>query len=264
MSQVKTFGNVSHQGKLTQLLIHIGGVARLTVQAFTSFFKRPVEMRPVIHQFDESGIGSLSIAFLTAIFTGMVMALQFATGLEPYGASLYTGKLVALGIVRELGPVLTALLVGGRVGAGITAELGSMNVTEQIDAIRALGADPVKKLVAPRVLACTIALPLLTIVADIVGCMGGMIVTTGEVGITWRFYIAQTLDSLLIIDLLHGLGKSVFFGYFIAIIGCYIGMQTRGGTEGVGRATTSAVVAISIVILVSNFLLTKLFVALHG
>jgi len=264
MAQVKTFAGVAAQNKLIQLLIHIGGVSRLTVHAFVAFFQRPIEIRPVIHQLDHVGIGSISIAFLTAIFTGMVMALQFATGLEPYGASLYTGKLVALGIVRELGPVLTALLVGGRVGAGITAELGSMNVTEQIDAIRALGADPVKKLVTPRVLACVIALPLLTIIADVVGCAGGMIVTMSEVGITWRFYLAQTLDSLLIVDLLHGLGKSVFFGYFIAVIGCYIGMQTRGGTEGVGRATTTSVVSISIVILVSNFMLTKLFVALYG
>jgi phospholipid/cholesterol/gamma-HCH transport system permease protein len=246
------------------LLAHIGGVARLSNQAFRAFFRRPFELRPLIRQLAHAGIGSISITFLTAIFTGMVLALQFATGLEAYGGSLYTGKLVALGIVRELGPVLTALLVGGRVGAGITAELGSMNVTEQIDAIRALGADPVKKLVAPRVIACIIALPLLTIVADIVGVLGGMLVTMREVGVTARYYYAQTLDSLYVADMLHGLAKSLFFGYFIAIIGCYIGMQVRGGTEGVGRSTTTAVVSISIVILVSNYLLTNLFVSLYG
>ncbi|HND31284.1 MAG TPA: ABC transporter permease, partial [Myxococcota bacterium] len=211
-----------------------------------------------------AGIQSWSITVLTAVFTGMVMALQFSTGLEPYGASMYTGKLVALGIVRELGPVLTALLVGGRVGSGFAAELGSMAVTEQIDAIRALGADPVKKQVAPRVLACLIALPLLTMLADVVGCFGGMLITMDEVGITARFYVQQVLDTLWVVDLMHGLMKSVFFGYAIGIIGCFVGMHTTGGTEGVGHATTRSVVATAITLLVSNFLLSKLFVSIYG
>jgi len=194
----------------------------------------------------------------------MVMALQFSTGLKPYGASLYTGKLVSLGIVRELGPVLTALLVGGRVASGITAELGSMAVTEQIDAISALGADPVKKLVLPRVLAATIALPLLTMVADVVGCLGGMVVTMQEVGITMSFFWTQVKDSIWVVDLVHGLSKSIFFGFFIAIIGCYMGMRTTGGTAGVGRATTETVVYASICILLSDFLLTKFFLLIYG
>ena len=223
-----------------------------------------MELRPVFYQVDHAGIQSWSITVLTAVFTGMVMALQFSTGLEPYGASMYTGKLVALGIVRELGPVLTALLVGGRVGSGFAAELGSMAVTEQIDAIRALGADPVKKLVAPRVLACLIALPLLTMLADVVGCFGGMLITMDEVGITARFYVQQVLDTLWVVDLMHGLMKSVFFGYAIGIIGCFVGMHTTGGTEGVGHATTRSVVATAITLLVSNFLLSKLFVSLYG
>jgi hypothetical protein len=147
----------------------MGAVARLTWSTFFAFWRLPIELRPLINQFDTAGIQSWSITVLTAVFTGMVLALQFSTGLEPYGASMYTGKLAALGIVRELGPMLTALLVGGRVGSGFAAELGSMVVTEQVDAIRALGADPIKKLVAPRVFACVLVLPLLTMLANVVG-----------------------------------------------------------------------------------------------
>jgi phospholipid/cholesterol/gamma-HCH transport system permease protein len=243
---------------------HLGAVTVLTGQTLKALFKRPFEMTLLVDMLDTIGLGSASITFLTSIFTGMVMALQFAVGLETYGASLYTGKLVTLGIVREMGPVLTALLVGGRVGSGITAELGSMNVTEQVDAIRALGADPVKKLVLPRVLAGVISLPLLTLVADFVGCFGGMIVTMQQVGITWRYFVEQVLDTIAIVDLMHGLGKSAFFGYFITIIGCYVGLRTQGGTAGVGRATTQTVVYISIVVLVSDFILTKIFLAIYG
>jgi len=177
---------------------------------------------------------------------------------------MYTGKLVALGIVRELGPVLTALLVGGRVGSGYTAEIGSMNVTEQVDAIRALGADPVRKLVLPRVLTMIIALPLLTIMADLVGCFGGAVITMYEVDVTFRFVYEQMTETVEIADLMHGIGKSVFFGYFIAIIGCWNGLRTGGGTEGVGIATTQTVVYTSITILVSDFLLTRLFLVIYA
>jgi phospholipid/cholesterol/gamma-HCH transport system permease protein len=239
-------------------------VAVLTVRAFFAFARGPIEVAPVLHQLDHSGIRSWSITALTAVFTGMVLALQFATGLESYGGSMYTGKLVSLGIVRELGPTLTALLVGGRVGSGFAAELGSMVVNEQVDAIRALGADPVKKLVAPRVLACVIALPLLTMLADGVGLFGGLLITMREVGVTSKFFFTQVTDTLGVVDLMHGLGKSVFFGYFIGIIGCFVGLSTTGGTEGVGQSTTRSVVNISITVLVSNYLLTTIFVALYG
>lgn len=245
-------------------LAYLGALAVLTVQTTIAFLRPPYELRPLIYQLDSSGIGSWSITALTAIFTGMVLALQFSSGLEAYGASMYTGKLVSLGIVRELGPVLTALLVGGRVGSGFAAELGSMAVTEQIDAIRALGADPVKKLVVPRVAACMLALPLLTMMADIIGCFGGMIITMQEVGVTQKFFYSQVLETLGIVDLLHGLGKSLFFGYIIGITGCFVGMHTTGGTEGVGLSTTRAVVASAVGVLVSDFLLTKLFIALYG
>lgn len=245
-------------------LAHFGGVALLTWQCVRAFFRPPWEIRPLIYQVDHNGIGSWSITVLTAIFSGMVIALQFATGLEPYGASMYTGKLVSLATIRELGPVLTALLVGGRVSSGFAAELGSMAVTEQIDAIRALGADPVKKLVVPRVLACVLALPLLTMLADVIGCIGGMIVTIQEVGITPTFFYQQVLDTIAVVDLLHGLGKSLFFGFFIGIVGCYVGIHTTGGTEGVGRSTTQAVVASAVTLLVSDYLLTQIFLKLYG
>jgi phospholipid/cholesterol/gamma-HCH transport system permease protein len=249
---------------LIQFLANLGSVTVLSAHAFKAMFRRPVELRLTVTQLELGGVDSWSITVLTAIFTGMVMASQFAIGLQPFGASLYTGKLVSLGIVRELGPVLTALLVGGRVGAGFTAELGSMAVTEQIDAIRALGADPVRKLVVPRVRAMIIAMPLLTLLADLVGCFGGAMITVAEVNVTWRFAIQQMLDTIDPYDLNHGLLKSLFFGYFIAIIGCWMGMRTFGGTEGVGLATTRAVVYTSITILVSDFILTRIFLAVYG
>lgn len=242
----------------------IGEITYLTRAAIRELFKRPFEWKLINHQIVLGGIDSWSITVLAAGFTGMVLSLQFAIGLEPFGASMYTPKVVCLGIVRELGPVLTALLVGGRVGSGYTAEIGSMNVTEQVDAIKALGADPVRKLVMPRVLAMTIALPLLTIVADIVGCFGGGIITMIEVGVTGRFVWEQTIETLEIVDLLHGLSKSVFFGYLIGIIGCWNGLRTYGGTEGVGIATTRTVVYLSIAILVSDFALTRIFLAIYG
>ncbi len=248
----------------SRLFSDAGGVAILSVKLVAAFFRAPIELAPLMYQLDYSGIRSWSITALTAVFTGMVLALQFATGLERYGGDTYTGKLVALGIVRELGPTLTALLVGGRVGSGFAAELGSMVVNEQVDAIRALGADPIKKLVAPRVLACIIALPLLTMLANVVGILGGLVITMREVGVTATFFFSQVTDTLGAVDLLHGLGKSLFFGYFIGVVGCFVGLNTTGGTEGVGQSTTLAVVNISITVLVSNFLLSTIFVALYG
>jgi phospholipid/cholesterol/gamma-HCH transport system permease protein len=241
---------------------HLGAMTLLALRSLRAGLRRLPSVPALVEQLDTVGIGSLSLTFITALFVGMVMALQFSIGLEPYGASLYTGALVSEGLVRELGPVLTALLVGGRVASGMTAELGSMAVTEQIDAIRALGADPIEKLVVPRVLACVLAMPLLTLVADIVGCAGGQIVVMGEVGITVRFYWEQVIATIQLNDLFHGLGKAVFFGFIIAIIGCYQGMGTRGGTAGVGRSTTVTVVWVSICILAADWALTNLFLAL--
>jgi phospholipid/cholesterol/gamma-HCH transport system permease protein len=200
----------------------------------------------------------LTIVTITSLFVGMVLALQFAYGLERFGAKLFVAKLVGLALVREMGPVLTSLLVGGKVGAGMTAEIGSMNVTEQVDAIRALGANPVKKLVVPRVLAMTIMMPILAIYADVIGVLGGMAVCVGEVGLQPNFYIASISTSVMIHDIAHGLIKTIFFGFFIGILGCYQGLRTKGGTEGVGTSTTLTVVMVSIAILVGDFFLTKL------
>lgn len=235
----------------------VGAVARLTGHMARAAFRPPFEGKELLRQLYSLGFQSLSIAFLTAAFTGMVMCLQFGWGLERFGASNYVGKLISVGFVMELGPVLTALLVGGRVGAGITAEIGSMKVTEQIDAIRALGADPVKKLVLPRVLACTISMPILALMADVVGITGGMLIAVTDQGLAPAYYLDQVLTTVDIGEVTHGLIKSVFFGYFFGIIGCFMGLQTSGGTEGVGRYTTKAVVATSITILIGDFILGK-------
>jgi phospholipid/cholesterol/gamma-HCH transport system permease protein len=207
----------------------VGEVSMLTVRTAREVFRPPFELSLLVEQINSGGVESRTLTLLTAVFTGMVMAIQFIIGLEPFGASVYTGSLIALGIVRELGPVLTALLVGGRVGAGFAAELGSMAVTEQIDAIR---------------------------------CLGGAFITVLEVGVTPRFIIDQMLDTLGPGDLFHGLFKSVFFGYFIAIMSCWVGMKTRGGTVGVGNATTQAVVFTSVSVLISDFILTRIMLAL--
>ncbi len=222
-------------------------------------FKRPFGFDLLMGQLHHLGVRSLSITTITALFTGMVLALQTAYTLGVYGAKLLIGDAVSLSMVRELGPVLTSLLVAGRVGAGITAEIGSMAVTEQVDAIRALGASPVKKLVVPKVLATLIMLPLLTILADFIGIMGGLIISTKELGQSPHYYMQHVVTALSFDDIFSGVGKTIFFAGFIAIIGCYNGLNATGGADGVGRATTSTVVSASILILISNFFLTKLF-----
>lgn len=249
---------------MRKFLAALGGIASLSWQTLRAIFRRPFEGAPLTYQMDHAGLGSWSITLLTSIFTGMVMALQFINGLKAYGGEIYTGKLVALGIFRELGPTLTALLVGGRVGSGIAAELGSMMVTEQVDAIRALGADPVKKLVVPRVLACLVSIPMLTMLANVVGVAGGMLVCIQQLGITPKFYYNQFLSTIAPVDLYHGLIKSVFFGYTIGIVGCWVGMQTHGGTEGVGNSTTLTVVITACTILISDYVLSQFLVAVWG
>ncbi len=205
------------------------------------------------------GIKSASLTNLIAVFTGMVLAVQFIVGLQRFGLQNYTGQIVGIAITRELGPVLTAVMIAARVGAGITAELGSMNVTEQVLAIEAMGANPIQKLVVPRVLATMISTPILTIVADFVGIFGGMIITVVETGVSPRFYLDQITSTVRMMDFSSGIAKTFFFGFLIGVIACYQGLNTRGGTEGVGRATTLSVVYGSICVFVSDFFLTKLF-----
>jgi len=237
----------------------LGGIVLISWRSFRALFRRPWESRSLIAQVEAIGIQSLPIVILTAAFTGMVMALQYASGMTRFGAQMYTGKLVALSLTRELGPVLTSLLVGGRVGAGIAAELGSMAVTEQIDAIRALGADPVKKLVLPRVMAAVMIMPFLSVITDIIGIIGGMIVAKMGFDIPMGYFVHSALEVTSFADFFSGVFKTVFFGFIIAIVGCYKGFNTRGGTEGVGKATTESVVIISIGILVCDYILTEIF-----
>jgi phospholipid/cholesterol/gamma-HCH transport system permease protein len=248
--------------QLLTALQHVGRVAVLAGDTFRFAFRRPFGFDLLMGQLHHLGVRSLSITNITALFTGMVLALQTAHTLGIYGAKLLIGDAVSISIVRELGPVLTSLLVAGRVGAGITAEIGSMAVTEQVDAIRALGASPIQKLVVPKVLATLIMLPLLTILADFVGIFGGLIISIKDLNQTGSYYIQHVITALTFDDIFSGVGKTFFFAAFIAVVGCYNGLNATGGADGVGRATTSTVVVASILILISNFFLTKLFLLL--
>jgi len=238
---------------------HVGAIAILFRDTLKHLFSRPFEGEAIMVQLHRIGVRSLTIATITGVFSGMVLALEAAYTLAVYGARLLTGKAVALSVVQELGPVLTGLVVAGRVGAGITAELGTMAVTEQIDAIRALGADPIKKLVVPRVVATFIMLPALTILADFLGILGGLVISVFELDQTTSFYMNQVVASLHFREVFTGTGKTPFFALIIALVACYNGMRASGGADGVGRATTQTVVTASILILISNFFLTKFF-----
>jgi len=221
----------------------------------------PIPFREILRHVDHFGVGSLNLTNITALFTGMVLALQTAYALSSFGASLYVGQIVGMGLVRELGPVLTALMVGGRVGSGIAAELGSMQVTEQVDAMRSMGADPIRKLVVPRIWSIVISLPLLTILADTMGILGGMVISVFEEGTTASFYFQRVFHQMAINDFGSGIAKSVFFAFIIGVIACYNGLTARGGADGVGRATTNTVYAAAIAILIGDFFLTKLFLS---
>jgi phospholipid/cholesterol/gamma-HCH transport system permease protein len=246
---------------LQAFLDALGEMALLARDAIRLSIARPPEWRLVLEQLDQIGWRSLSIVNLTALFTGMVLVLQLGSYLERFGAKLFVSRIVGVSLVREMGPVLTALMIGGRVGAGITAELGSMAVTEQVDAIRALGASPVRNLVVPRLLAIMVMLPTLTIVGDLVGVLGGLAIGVAELHVAGSFYLNSLLQVLLITDVLSGVGKSFFFAFFIGIIACRNGLAVTGGADGVGRATTATVVAASVAVLVSDFFLTKLFLS---
>lgn len=246
-------------GQLREGALYLGGLSVLFGQTVRASFRGPIEWRAVLLQMELLGVRSLSIVLITSLFIGMVLALQIAYALEAFGAKLYVGEVVTLSMVRELAPVLISLMVGGRVGAGITAELGSMKVTEQIDALRAMGASPVRKLVVPRLLAFTFMLPLLVLIADAVGVLGGWVISTFQLQISGRLYMSHAFRLLGFHDIFSGLGKAAVFAVAIATIACYNGMKTEGGADGVGRATTQTVVLCAIVVLISNFFLTKLF-----
>jgi phospholipid/cholesterol/gamma-HCH transport system permease protein len=236
----------------------------LVGRALRNIVRRPHYWDDVILQMDTIGVGSLPIVVMTGFFSGAVMALQMSKALAQYGQVGKTGMLVSITLVRELGPVLTALVVAGRNSSGIASELGSMKVTEQIDAMRALGTDPIQKLVTPRLLATCAMQPLLTIVADFVGMFGGYIIAYVYLNLTSSQYWSSVWRALAWSDVAQGLLKPFVFGIIISLIGCYYGLRTSGGTQGVGRATTQAVVAASVLIFFLTFFLTKIFVSQAG
>jgi phospholipid/cholesterol/gamma-HCH transport system permease protein len=240
-------------------LLYLGGVAELATQTIQQFVRGPIDRGVVIAQFDQIGVRSISIVAITSLFIGMVLALQTAYSLAEFGGALLIGKVVSLSLIRELAPVLMALMVGGRVGAGIAAELGTMKVTEQIDALRALATNPVRKLVVPRVLATTIMMPLLTLLACFIGIIGGLIIAVGSLHLSSNYYIRSVIETVKYNDLASGVGKTFFFGFVIGLIACYNGLSTTGGADGVGRSTTATVVTASITVLILDFFLTKIF-----
>ena len=213
-------------------------------------------------QMDSIGVGSLPIVALIGAFSGIVMTLQLSRALATYGATSQTGQVVSISIVRELGPVLTALLIAGRNASGIASELGSMKVTEQIDAMRALGTDPIQKLVVPRLVATAFMQPLLTAIADFVGLLGGLLIAVTVIGNTANQYWSAATDILQLNDMVQGLLKPFLFAIVISLVGCFYGMRTSGGTQGVGLATTKAVVVSSVWVFVIDALVTQIFVSL--
>jgi phospholipid/cholesterol/gamma-HCH transport system permease protein len=233
-------------------------------RAVSTLFSPPIYWRDVMQQADYIGVGSMPIVLLTGFFIGGSLALQSAATLSEFGARSVTGRLVSLSMVRELGPVLTALMVSGRNASGMASELGSMKVTEQIDAMRALGTDPLRKLILPRILSTTIMLFFLTVIADAIGILGGAMVSVTMLKLNSSQYFHTAYQSLAYSDIFQGAIKPFPFGFIIASIGCYFGMFTRGGTQGVGRSTTQAVVASSVFIITADFILNRIMTAMFG
>ena len=240
-------------------LLQVGGITDLATQTIRGTFRAPIEWPLVIAQFEQIGFKSLSIVGITSLFIGLVLALQTAYSLEEFGGKLFIGKVVSLSLVRELAPVLMSLMVGGRVGAGMTAEIGTMKVTEQIDALRALATDPVRKLVVPKVMATTLMFPLLTVISCAIGILGGLFIAVGNLHLSANFYLRSVIETVKYNDLASGVCKTFFFGFAIGLIACFNGLRTSGGADGVGRATTVTVVVGAITVLIMDFFLTKLF-----
>jgi phospholipid/cholesterol/gamma-HCH transport system permease protein len=241
---------------------HVGVLSSMLTGSIRAGFRRPFEGRAIVRQLESLGVASVGIVVVTSVFIGMVMAVQFAFGLQKFGGLEYTGRVIALSFARELAPTLTAVIVGGRIGSGMAAELGSMAVTEQIDAIRALGADPLKKLVWPRLLASVIVMPVVAAFSLVLGFAGAMLITDLQFDIPAAFFFRSALATVNMTDFLAGMLKTPFFGAIIALVGCHFGMTTKGGTAGVGNSTTRTVVVISITILIADFFLTKLAIIL--
>lgn len=236
-----------------------GGFASLALQAIRELFIPPFPFRLTLEQLRVIGIDSFLLVLITGLATGSVMALQFGYGLARFGGTLYVPKLTSLAMLREMGPVFTSLLVAGRIGSGMASEISSMKVTQQIDAIRALGTSPIQRIVIPRLIACMIALPLLTLISDYMSMLGAMLISRTELNMDFQFFTTKALETLTLADLFTGMAKTLVFAFFIAITACYRGLNTEGGTQGVGISTTWVVVTSSIFIMISDFFLTKFF-----
>ena len=247
---------------LKSALLELQEYTRLAGATARGAVTRPFYWHDFIEQLDAIGIGSMTVVVLTGLFTGAVLALQMGFTLDQFGARPFVGRLVSASMVKELGPVLTALMLAGRVSSGIAAELGSMTVTDQINALRALGTDPVRKLVVPRVLAGIVMTPILTVIANTVGLLGGWVVSMQTLHVASGLYWSSVVDGLFLEDVWMGLIKPFFLGFIIVTVGCHVGLRTRGGTEGVGRATTNAVVTASVAVIAMDFFATQLLLSL--
>ncbi len=243
-------------------LLEVQDYIRLCGAAVRGATSRPFYWHDVVEQFEAIGLGSLTVVLLTGFFTGAVLALQSGMTLDQFGARPFVGRLISASMIKELGPVLTGLMLAGRVGSGIAAELGSMVVTDQIYALRALGTDPIRKLVVPRMLAGFFMAPVLTVIADAVGIVGGWLIAVYQLRVASSLYWSSIVEGLYIQDAWMGLIKPFILGFVIVTIGCHVGLRTQGGTQGVGRATTNTVVAASVMVIAVDFFVTRLLFSL--
>jgi phospholipid/cholesterol/gamma-HCH transport system permease protein len=250
------------QSWLKNAVLDVQEYVLLQVATFRAIFSPPYYFRDVVEQFESIGIGSLTVVLLAGFFTGAVLALQTGITLDQFGARPFVGRLVSASMVKELGPVLTGLMLAGRIGSGIAAELGSMVVTDQINALRTLGTDPVRKLVVPRVLAGIFMTPVLTVIADTVGIIGGWLIAVYQLRVAGSLYWTSVTDGLYVQDAWMGLLKPFFLGFAIVTIGCHVGLRTKGGTQGVGKATTNAVVAASVAVIAVDFFVSRILISL--
>ena len=252
------------RGKLSGFFEQVGGLARFTVQFLRNAIHRPFMFTEVLEHMDELGAKSLPLVGTTGLIMGLILAIQSRPVLARFGADLYVPALVSVSVIRELGPVITALIVAGRVSSGISAELGSMRVTEQIDAMEVSGVDPFRFLVVTRVAACTFLLPLLTGILDLLAILGAYIAVSTEMNMSWRLYFYWAVNSLWLRDVIPAIAKTFVFGFIIGLVGSYEGYHATGGTAGVGRASTNAVVTSSLAVIFTDLVLVKLVVMIWG
>jgi phospholipid/cholesterol/gamma-HCH transport system permease protein len=245
-------------------ILHVQEYTLLSARSISNLRSPPYYVSDILDQMDIIGVGSLPIVLLTGFFIGAVMVLQTAAQFERFGQTALTADVVSLALVRELGPSITGLLVTGRNSSGMASELGSMVVSEQVDAMRAMGTDPIRKLVTPRMIATVLMLPLLTAMADFLGLIGGYLVSSFTLRLSAISFWTRAIDILAFSDVMQGLAKPLVYGFILSTVGCYQGLNVKGGTQGVGRATTQAVVTASVFILITDFFLTKLMLFLAG